>query len=272
MLNLKHFRTAIYRLDLKRFEMFKTRQFMPTFWVETAAVVNDDLAFKIRLVTKDLIGYVTLASFVWVLLGLIVIMFTLGYVIAHSRRSVRRKYVITVKPRIASDLNQIKTRSQIYCVFRVAACTEKSVTSDSNTKTDILVTNGMCSRKVSRVSDSKDQNRQTSTSTPGQKDTTRMDQITGCNAKFLINNSEAVNFATTMKFLEQNVVGDPTKRLEGETNPGGHIYDISDRKASASVQILPLKLRPDLTSNDTFEIQRSFLQGGYVNAAFEGKH
>ncbi|XP_022700951.1 scavenger receptor class B member 1-like isoform X2 [Varroa jacobsoni] len=71
----------------KYFEMFETRKFLPTFWIETAAVVNDDFAFKIRLVVQDLGSYVSFASYAWVLIGLFIIMFTLGYVIAHTRRS-----------------------------------------------------------------------------------------------------------------------------------------------------------------------------------------
>ncbi|OQR69288.1 protein croquemort-like, partial [Tropilaelaps mercedesae] len=71
----------------KQFEVFKKRAFLPTFWLETTATINDDLAFKIRLVTQDLEGYVICASFFWVVLGLIVIIVTLGYVIAHTRKS-----------------------------------------------------------------------------------------------------------------------------------------------------------------------------------------
>lgn len=52
-------------------------------------MINDDIAFKIRLVTEDLANYVTFAALAWVLIGLIVIICTFGYVIAYTRRSVR---------------------------------------------------------------------------------------------------------------------------------------------------------------------------------------
>lgn len=78
-----------YLADFTKFRVFKEKAFWPTFWMETSATIDDELAFKIRLVTEDLANYVTLAAFAWVLIGLIVIICTLGYVIAYTRRSVR---------------------------------------------------------------------------------------------------------------------------------------------------------------------------------------
>ncbi|XP_022700947.1 scavenger receptor class B member 1-like [Varroa jacobsoni] len=75
----------------KQFQVFKKRVFLPTFWTETTAMINDDIAFKIRLVTEDLANYVTFAALAWVLIGLIVIICTFGYVIAYTRRSKQEK-------------------------------------------------------------------------------------------------------------------------------------------------------------------------------------
>ncbi|OQR74957.1 protein croquemort-like [Tropilaelaps mercedesae] len=84
----------------EQFAVFKEKLFLPTFWIETTATVNDELAFKIRLVTEDLANYVTLASFAWVLMGLIIIICTLGYIISHTRRSRR--------PRPSSEYRAVK--------------------------------------------------------------------------------------------------------------------------------------------------------------------
>lgn len=70
--------------------MFPSRVFLPTFWTETSSEVDDGLAFKLRLVTRDLKAFVWLTSLIWVLIGLAISVFALGYALARNRRSVCR--------------------------------------------------------------------------------------------------------------------------------------------------------------------------------------
>ncbi|XP_003742848.1 protein croquemort [Galendromus occidentalis] len=69
----------------RMFEKFNL-QYLPTFWLETSATVNDDMAFKIRLVTEDLASYVTFAASLWIFLGLFAIMCALAFLVSHARK------------------------------------------------------------------------------------------------------------------------------------------------------------------------------------------
>lgn len=230
--------------------MFETRKFLPTFWIETAAVVNDDFAFKIRLVVQDLGSYVSFASYAWVLIGLFIIMFTLGYVIAHTRRSVRRKYMTKVRPDVAKGTERPGKSLDTYRVFRI---TDSSGTNSGSRacydKNNCTITKRMVKRSaICRGT-------QIKVDSTEQSDNMNADELKN---EFKSDSNLKLEEEDEYRFGNASLIQSPEDKSE----------NVNDQNTSVPKSVLSGSRENPIIDNN-YKILVSTEQGGYLNVAFE---
>ncbi|XP_013784353.1 scavenger receptor class B member 1-like [Limulus polyphemus] len=87
-------RVPTFSSSILFFQNITSRSFVPIFWFSQVATIDDETAKKLQLITSDLPNYVTVGSFILVILGGIIVTFTFFFAIkiARKRKQGKGKY------------------------------------------------------------------------------------------------------------------------------------------------------------------------------------